>query len=235
MAERLELRLALSFAGAAGRALLGPLYGIDAEIAAAVRPGRAHAVAHARLGWWRGEADRLAAGRPEHPLSRTLYRLAGAAPRYALLHERLDAAELALAGFAPATAGELTALLARSHGALQALAAEALAHAADPALDAFGQALGLGLGLVEALESPGAPLLGSLPRAPLVERGAAALAAATAGLPAALRAAQAHGLVRAALADARRRRLARAAAAAEPAALVQLWLAWRTARRARLE
>ncbi len=234
MAEPLELALSLSFAGAAARARLEPLYALDAEIAAIARPGVEHAVAHAKLLWWRGEAERLAAGRPEHPLARTLLARAGAAPRYALLHERLAAAELALVGFAPASAAELEALVARSHGALQALAAEVLAGDANDALAAFGLALGQALGIVAALATPASPLVGALPRAPLVKLARDALAA-TARLPPALRAAQAHGYVRAALASARLERLERHGARAEASPLSQLWRAWRAARRARLE
>jgi hypothetical protein len=235
MADPLDLRLSLIFAGAAARAVLEALYAIDAEIASAARPGVAHGAAHAKLAWWRGEADRLAAGRPEHPLARTLHRLAGAAPRYGLLHERLTAADHALAGLAPATVPELERLLERSHGALQALAAEALAGGPDPALGDFGRALGRGLGLVEALEAPDAPLAGALPRAPLVARARESLEEARAHLPAALRAAQAHGLVRGALAAGRLARLGRTPSRAAPFPLSQLLLAWRTARRAHLE
>jgi hypothetical protein len=233
MPDPLELRLSLAFAGGRMRALLESLYAIDAEIAATVRPGVEHSVAHAKLGWWRGETDRLAAGRPEHPLTHALYRLAGAAPRYGLLHERLAAADFALVGFAPATAAELELLVERSHGALQSLAAEALAGAALPPLADFGRALGCGLGLVEALEPGGAALIATLPRAPLLERARDSLTDARQRLPAALRPAQAHGLVRGALAERRLARLAGRLAA--PAPLSQLLDAWRAARRARLE
>lgn len=228
MAAPPELALALAFAGSAARARLEPLYAIDAEIAAAVRPGIEHSVAHAKLAWWRGEVDRLAAGRPEHPLARALHARAGSAPRYERLHERLTAADFTLVGFAPATAAELEALVARSHGALQSLAAEALAGDANPALADFGAALGRGLGLAAALAAPGAPLAGPLERAPLLARARESLEQARARLPAALRPAQAHGLVRAALVEARLLR-------PDPSPLSQLWLAWRTARRARLE
>ena len=234
MAEPLELALSLSFAGAAARARLEPLYALDAEIAAIARPGVEHAVAHAKLAWWRGEADRLAALKPEHPLARALLAAAGDAPRYGLLHERLAAAEFALVGFAPATVPELEALVARSHGALQALAAQALAGRADDALAEFGLALGGALGILSALATPGGPLAAALPRDELLARARAALAATTA-LPRALRAAQTHGYVRASLAAARLARLEAQRARAEPPPLSQLWRAWRAARRARLE
>ena len=228
MAAPLELALALAVAGTPARARLEPLYAIDAEIAAAVRPGIEHSVAHAKLAWWRGEVDRLGAGRPEHPETRRLHALAGREPRYERLHERLTAADCTLVGYAPGTAEELELLVARSHGALQSLAAEVLAGAALPELAEFGAALGRGLGLLEALATPGAPLVGALPRAPLLARAREALRLARDGLPAPLRPAQAHGLVRAALAEAALRR-------PDPAPILQLWLAWRTARRARRE
>lgn len=52
--------------------VLGALCGIEREIAASVRPGIDHHVAHTRLEWWRAECDRCAAGHPSHPLTREL-------------------------------------------------------------------------------------------------------------------------------------------------------------------
>jgi 15-cis-phytoene synthase len=54
------------------RAVLDPAAGIEAEIAASVRPGLAHEVAHARLAWWREECSRCAQGQARHPLTRAL-------------------------------------------------------------------------------------------------------------------------------------------------------------------
>ncbi|MBS0374750.1 MAG: hypothetical protein JSR73_09195, partial [Proteobacteria bacterium] len=155
----LEARLALAFAGARARAVLEPLLAIDAEIAAAARAGIDHAVAHAKLDWWRGEADRLAAGSPSHPQARALLAAAGSGPRYRLLAERVAAAEAALVGFAPADEAELRALLARSHGALARLAAEALAGTPQPGLEALGATAGEVHGLADALAAPGAALI----------------------------------------------------------------------------
>ncbi|HXQ31118.1 MAG TPA: squalene/phytoene synthase family protein, partial [Steroidobacteraceae bacterium] len=148
----LAVSLSAIFAGRA-RPALEALAAIDGELALAARPGLEHAVAHAKLGWWRAEIDRLQAGRPEHPLTRILRAAAGPGPDYALLHERLASADLALAGFAPATLAELEALLYRSHGAQWQLAAEILAGAPAAATAAYGAALGTGLGLVELLAS----------------------------------------------------------------------------------
>lgn len=61
--------------------VLGALCGIEREIAASLRPGIDHHVAHTRLEWWRAECDRCAAGHPSHPLTRELRRhIEGLAP-----------------------------------------------------------------------------------------------------------------------------------------------------------
>ncbi len=52
--------------------VLASLCGIEREIAASVRPGVDHHVAHTRLEWWREECQRCAAGLPVHPLTREL-------------------------------------------------------------------------------------------------------------------------------------------------------------------
>jgi len=233
----LAVTLRTIFAGHA-RPALEALAAIDGELALAVRPGIEHAVAHAKLGWWRAEIDRLQAGRPEHPLTRMLRAAAGQGPDYALLHERLASADLALAGFAPATLAELEAFLYRSHGAQWQLAAEILAESVAPPA-AYGATLGKGLGLVELLAG-GAfapPTPAGIARAVLAARAAALLDAAEAALPPAGRAAQAPGYVAAALARTALAGLARERAAPyaprPSAAIVQLCIAWRAARRAR--
>ena len=231
MRAPLDERLSLIFANPEARAILETLYAIDAEIASIVRAGVDHGVAHAKLAWWRDEAERLATGRPVHPLARALHSRAGPTPRYRLLAERVDAAELSLVGVVPATEAELAQYLARSHGSLQVLAAEALAGAPHEALERFGRALGAGLGRLAALSMPGAPLIGTLPRAP--PEAARALDDACAALPLTMRARQAHGLVRAALAAASLRRLA--SDAQPPSPIVKLLVAWRAARRAQAE
>lgn len=142
---------ALLFCAPARREAVTALYALDAEIAAASSPRLEHAVAHAKLGWWRAEVDRLRGGHPEHPVSRALLEVAGRDPDYALLHERLAAADLRLAGFAPGTDAELDALLYRSHGAVQQLAAQVLAGGRRESLGAFGALLGRGIGLAEAI------------------------------------------------------------------------------------
>jgi phytoene synthase len=225
-APALPRRLAILFAGAGRRAALEALYAVDDQIAIAVRPGIEHAAAHAKLGWWRSEVDRLAAARPLHPASRALYNAAGDGLDYRLLQERLAAADLELVGFAPGTLAELDALLYRSHGAVQQLAAQLLGGRRDAALDAFGAALGRGLGLADWLA--GTPVegrsRGPFDRDELAARARAALATADGALPPAARRAQAHGFVLAALAAAR-------LGPHRSAPLPQLWTAWRAARR----
>lgn len=220
---------ALLFSARPRREALTALYAIDAEIDAASAPHMEHTVAHTKLGWWRAETDRLRSGRPEHPASRALYEAAGDAPDYALLHERIAAADLRLACFTPSTAHELDALLYRSHGAVQQLAAQVLAGARSAELDRFGALLGRGIGLTDVVRDlrqdviDGAPRIpadaiaaapGALDNAhlagdhlrpllePLTERARAALAEARQALTARDRAAQSHGYVLAALHDA---------------------------------
>ena len=118
---------AVLFSGAPDRSLLEALYAFDAELKRIV-DSQSHEAAHARLQWWRGELDRLAAGRPSHPLGQALLPLRdcrGADP--ALLHERLVGADLDLARLTYLTWQELEAYLFRSAGALQTLIAAALA------------------------------------------------------------------------------------------------------------
>ena len=54
---------------------------IESEVAASLRPGIDHHVAHARLQWWRDESERVGRGQPVHPLTRELVaRAAGGSP-----------------------------------------------------------------------------------------------------------------------------------------------------------
>ncbi len=118
---------AVLFSGAPDRSLVEALYAFDAELKRIV-DSQSHEAAHARLQWWRGELDRLAAGRPSHPLGQALLPLRdcrGADP--ALLHERLVGADLDLARLTYLTWQELEAYLYRSAGALQTLIAATLA------------------------------------------------------------------------------------------------------------
>lgn len=170
---------ALLFTRPDRRDALTALYAIDAEIEAASSPRTEHTVAHTKLGWWRAEVDRLRGGHPEHPVSRALLAAAGAAPDYALLHERIAAADLRLAGFAPRSATEVDALLYRSHGAVQQLAAQVLAQARDTSLDRFGALLGRGIGLAETIRDLRQDAIEGIPRIPHETLEAAGLDAAS--------------------------------------------------------
>ena len=119
--------LAVLFSGTPHRPLLEALYGYQAEVRRIARFD-SHEAAHARLQWWRGEVDRVAAGRAEHPLGRALLPLRE--HRHAdpsLLHETLVAADLDLARFTYRSWQELDAYLYRSAGAMQVLIAAVLA------------------------------------------------------------------------------------------------------------
>ncbi len=118
---------AVLFAPASARAVLEALYGFEDEVRRTVEAS-AHEVAHARLQWWRGEVDRLVAGRPSHPVALALLPLRErGGVDLALLHELLVAADLDLAGFSYRDRGELEAYCYRATGVLQTLAASATA------------------------------------------------------------------------------------------------------------
>jgi hypothetical protein len=63
---------ALLYTPAALRPVLGTLLALADEISAGGARGLDHAVAHVRLDWWRGEAERYARGEPQHPWLRAL-------------------------------------------------------------------------------------------------------------------------------------------------------------------
>lgn len=54
------------------RSALDAVLGIEREVFESLRPGMDHQVAHTRLQWWREECERTAAGKPVHPLTRSL-------------------------------------------------------------------------------------------------------------------------------------------------------------------
>lgn len=64
--------LAWLYSTDAQKPVLATLLEIETEIASGLRPGIEHHVAHARLQWWSEEAERVAQGRPVHPLGREL-------------------------------------------------------------------------------------------------------------------------------------------------------------------
>jgi len=121
---------AVLFAPAAARPQLEALYSFEAEIRDTV--AAAHEVAHTRLQWWRTEIDRLASGRPAHPVTVAMLPLRER-PAFdpQLLHEMLVAADLDLARFTYLDWRELDAYCFRAAGALQTLLAATVAGSRD--------------------------------------------------------------------------------------------------------
>jgi 15-cis-phytoene synthase len=64
--------LAWLYATPAQQPVLAALCAIEREVAASLRQGADHQVAHTRLEWWREECARCAVGHPTHPLTREL-------------------------------------------------------------------------------------------------------------------------------------------------------------------
>jgi phytoene synthase len=248
---------AVLFSGSPDRPPIEAVYAFEAELRRIVA-GASHEAAHARLQWWRGEIDRLAAGRPDHPLASALLPLRGRRDvDLSLLHEMLVAADLDLARMTYSTWQELDAYLFRSAGTAQTLIAAVLAgeRGLAPAEREFARRLGAGVRQSEmlfdldrdlargrlyapttALESAGID-----PQAVARDRRTAAssrfiaewqdrvrdeLGSLSAILAEpALRGAQRHGLVLAAL---HARWLE---TRSEPGPFTRLWTAWRTALR----
>jgi len=141
------------FSGSPRRASLEALYAFEAELRRVVAAA-SHEAAHARLQWWRGEVDRLAAGRPSHPLSQALVPLRGQRDLdVARLHEMLVAADLDLARMTYRTWQELEAYLFRASGITQSLIAAMLAgeRGLAPAEREFARRLGAAVRQVEIL------------------------------------------------------------------------------------
>ncbi|HVN41184.1 MAG TPA: squalene/phytoene synthase family protein [Steroidobacteraceae bacterium] len=135
------------------RPLLESLYGFEHAVAEASALAN-HEAAHARLQWWRGEIDRLVAGRPEHPVAAGLLPLrTSRGADLGLLHEVLAAADLDLARFAYENWRELEAYCFRAAGALQTLIAAALAGEREPSVAErdFARALGSSVRQTEML------------------------------------------------------------------------------------
>jgi 15-cis-phytoene synthase len=109
--------LAWLYSTDAQKPVLAALLEMEAEIASGLRPGMEHHVAHARLQWWSEEAERVAEGRPVHPLTRALVRVranaeAAAAP-IAGVKGFVDTAVWDLASATFETRKELTAYCER--------------------------------------------------------------------------------------------------------------------------
>jgi len=113
---------AVLYAPTAARPQLSALYAFEAEIRDTARAST-HDVAHTRLQYWRGEVDRLVAGKPGHPVTQALLPLQQCGADLSLLHEVLVAADIDLAHVAINDENELAALAFRAGGAVQTLAA----------------------------------------------------------------------------------------------------------------
>jgi phytoene synthase len=257
---------AVLFSGSPDKPLIEAVYAFEAEVRRIVA-ATSHEAAHAKLQWWRGEIDRLAAGRPSHPLASALLPLRGRRDvDLTLLHEMLVAADLDLARMTYSTWQELDAYLVRSAGIAQTLIAAVLAgqRGLAPAEREFARRLGASLRQSEmlfdldrdlargrlyapttALESAGidpqafASDIRTATASTFIAGWQERLRGELGSLPAilaepALRDAQRHGLVLAALYA---RWLQTRSAASAPAggpppelgAFTRLWTAWRTA------
>jgi 15-cis-phytoene synthase len=244
--------LALLFAPGEFRPALSALYALDAELTSSSRIAE-HAVAHARLDWWQEELERLAIGRPLHPLTRALAH----APRDAvLLDARLAAAREELAARVADSEQDFERWLDARRGTIELSAALILRFRHPrPAAPRLGRALGIlellgamraearagrsqvatrGVRLAEIAAEPWPDSVWAL-REQLARRAAGALAEARVPL-AAEGAAARPLLVQAALAQRELARLTRRRQEPAPPGTLQafgsLVLAWRAARRA---
>lgn len=126
------------------QAILEALFGIEAEVNAALQPGLEHSVAHARMSWWTEEAERLRAGQPLHPLTRALLAQRPAAGAAADISGLVDIATWDLACATFESGRELAGYCDRWARAVTQLAA-GWAAAPAPGAAAFGHALGVAL------------------------------------------------------------------------------------------
>jgi phytoene synthase len=109
------------------RPLLHAFYALEAELRDTVASPN-HDIAHTRLQWWREELERLATGKPRHPVTVTL----AAAPAlgntgFGGLRELADATALDLACYRYADWSELESYCRRAGGVLQQAIAATLA------------------------------------------------------------------------------------------------------------
>src|SRR6185437_16566914 len=125
-----------------------PLLAIEREIAAALRPGLDHGIAHMRLTWFRSECGRCAAGNPVHPASRALLGAAGGPVHPIGL---VETAEWDLAAATFETRSELAAYCERWASAVTEIAARRNTAAMPNTRAAFARRFGASLKELELL------------------------------------------------------------------------------------
>jgi phytoene synthase len=123
---------------------------LEAELRDAGGGDVEHAVAHAKLGWWREETARLAVGEPRHPLTVALLAAGGAAPSdlAAAVALAVGAAEVELAQVVLQDEAEFDRYLLGSGAAFAALALGAATRSTDAAAR-FAAGCGRAIRLVE--------------------------------------------------------------------------------------
>jgi phytoene synthase len=134
-------------------AILKPLFGIEAEINAALQPGLEHSVAHVRMTWWAEEAERLRTGQALHPLTRALLAQRPAAATAVDISGLVDVATWDLAGATFETGRELAGYCDRWARAVTQLAAGWADCEQPQAAAQFGHALGVALCELQMLVS----------------------------------------------------------------------------------
>ena len=133
------------YSGEPLQAILKPLFGIEAEIKAALKPDLEHSVAHVRMSWWAEEAQRLRAGRALHPLTRALLAQRPPSAAAADISGLVDVATWDLASATFETGSQLAGYCDRWARATTQLAAGWAAAEQPLAAEQFGHALGVAL------------------------------------------------------------------------------------------
>lgn len=198
--------LAWLYCASAQQAPFGALLELEREIRASLKDGLDHAVAHARLNFWREECARCAHGEARHPLTRTLAAALPGVTRATLepLAGLVDLATWDLAAAPFASARELGGYCARWGAAFVGpLAALAALPPDGSPVRALGAALAQ-LRLLLALRREARLGRARLPLDELAAAGAQPEALCSPELPAALAALvrERHARARTALADA---------------------------------
>lgn len=238
--------LAWLYSPPAERPLLAALCALEAEIAASLKSGLDHQVAHLRLEWWRAECTRTATGHAGHPLTQALAACFPDPAPLAGLAGLVDTAVWDLAAATFETRREVAAYCGRW---ADAISVPLVAHAAPQVGQAAARALGAALREAELLGTLADDARAGRLRLPLDELAAAGLDGASLTRPpwpaplAALLAAR-QAALHAELATAvealpagaqpplRGLLVWAALAGREERALLNGWRAWRAARRA---